>query len=190
MPLAIDSMFDYGCGMDLGRVTAELADLDFGQEMDGRGAFDALREMLTLVNVAHHHAAVLVGVLDRLRVTRKWGGSLRKLLIDMGCAPSVASRLVRVGVAPPDWPMSVGIREMGTSRSSMLMRWSQDSRTSNDAQVLNSASKIASSLKFDGGAKYFRVCRPQRSPPLPGESAIALPMNRIRVCRRRGPCHR
>ena len=101
MPLAIDSMFDYGCGMDLGRVTAELADLDFGQEMDGRGAFDALREMLTLVNVAHHHAAVLVGVLDRLGVTRKWGGSLRKLLIDMGCAPSVASRLVRVGTSLP-----------------------------------------------------------------------------------------
>lgn len=87
--------------MDLGRATTEIAELDFSGEADERVAVDALREVLTLVNVAHHHAAVLVGVLDRLGVTKKWGGSLRQLLMDMGCAPAVASRLVRVGTVLP-----------------------------------------------------------------------------------------
>ncbi|MFZ2238451.1 MAG: DUF222 domain-containing protein [Gordonia amarae] len=87
--------------MDLGRTAADLAELDFGDEVDGRVAFEVLRQLLALLNVAHHHAAMLVGVLDRLGVATKWGGSVRQLLIDMGCAPSVASRLVRVGASLP-----------------------------------------------------------------------------------------
>lgn len=95
-------MFDYRVVMDLGKMTSELIELDFGEEADGRASFDALREVLTMTNVLHHHAAVLAGILDRSAVLRQRGGSLRQLLIDMGCAPATASRLVRVAAALPD----------------------------------------------------------------------------------------
>ncbi|ACY19531.1 HNH endonuclease [Gordonia bronchialis DSM 43247] len=62
----------------------------------GPEAHTALQMVLRLRNVVEHHAAVLVARLTALGVAKRQGRTMRELLIVMGCAPAVASRLVRV----------------------------------------------------------------------------------------------
>ncbi|MDL9938766.1 DUF222 domain-containing protein, partial [Gordonia sp. ABSL1-1] len=67
--------------------------------LDGPTALDALRTVLRLRTVLDHHAVTLVSMLDRLHVADRQGRSLRELLIVAGCAPVVASRLIRVAAS-------------------------------------------------------------------------------------------
>ncbi|UAK38910.1 HNH endonuclease [Gordonia bronchialis] len=62
----------------------------------GPEAHTALQMVLRLRNVVEHHATVLIARLTALGVAKKQGRTMRELLIVMGCAPAVASRLVRV----------------------------------------------------------------------------------------------
>ncbi|OKH79819.1 HNH endonuclease [Mycobacterium sp. ST-F2] len=73
-------------------------------DMAGDHALEALGCVLRLRNVADHLAAMLVGVLDRLGVAAAQGRTLREVLMTLGCSPSVAERLVRVGGALPALP--------------------------------------------------------------------------------------
>ncbi|GAA2428648.1 HNH endonuclease [Mycolicibacterium llatzerense] len=67
-------------------------------------AHDALRVLLALRGVVDHLAATMTGALDRLGVAAGQGRTTRELLISLGCAPSVAERLVRVAAALPALP--------------------------------------------------------------------------------------
>ncbi|MUM35897.1 DUF222 domain-containing protein, partial [Mycolicibacterium sp. CBMA 361] len=57
-----------------------------------------------LRNVVDYLAATAAGALDALGVATAQGRTLRELLISLGCAPTVAERLVRVGAALPSLP--------------------------------------------------------------------------------------
>jgi hypothetical protein len=73
-------------------------------DISGDDALEAARVAIALRNVVDHVAARLAGALDRCGVAAGQGRTLRELLITLGCAPSVAERLVRVGGALPALP--------------------------------------------------------------------------------------
>ncbi|MGV9709345.1 DUF222 domain-containing protein [Gordonia sp. NPDC003424] len=73
----------------------------------GRETFDAMRAVLTLLNLAHHLATDLAGHLERLGVATSQGRKTRELLIVMGFAPAVASRLLRIAAAAESLPTLV-----------------------------------------------------------------------------------
>ncbi|MHA7664956.1 HNH endonuclease [Mycolicibacterium sp. HS_4_1] len=73
-------------------------------DITGDDALESMRVLVTLRGVVDHLAAMVVGVLDRCGVAASQGRTLRELLIALGCAPSVAERLVRVGGALPSLP--------------------------------------------------------------------------------------
>ncbi|MGC5257835.1 DUF222 domain-containing protein [Gordonia sp. DT218] len=65
----------------------------------GRQVFDATKALLELRNIVDHLLAAHASALDRLGVARQSGGTTRNLLIEMGAAPGVASRWLRIGTA-------------------------------------------------------------------------------------------
>jgi len=73
-------------------------------EMTGDDTVEALTCALKLRHVVEHLAAMLTGVLNRCGVAAAQGQTLRELLMSLGCAPSVAERMIRVGGAPPLLP--------------------------------------------------------------------------------------
>lgn len=80
-----------------------IRDLCF-DDLPGRAAFEAMRHLLALRNLVDHHAASVVGLLERLGVATAQGRSTRELLIVMGCAPALAARLLRVASALEQLP--------------------------------------------------------------------------------------
>ncbi|OKH82908.1 HNH endonuclease [Mycobacterium sp. ST-F2] len=81
-----------------------LRDLVVTDAMTGDEVLEALRGVLTVRNVADHLAAAMTGTVDRLGVAAGQGRTPRELLMTLGCAPSVAERLVRVAGALPLLP--------------------------------------------------------------------------------------
>ncbi|WP_409431308.1 DUF222 domain-containing protein [Mycobacterium sp. SMC-16] len=79
-------------------------DIVVPDDLAGDNALVAMRGALTLRNLVDHLAATLAGVLDRCGVAAAQGRSPRELLMSLGCAPSVAERLTRVGAALPMLP--------------------------------------------------------------------------------------
>jgi hypothetical protein len=73
-------------------------------EMAGDEALEALKCVLKLRHVADYLAAMLAGALDRCGMAAAQGRTPRELLISLGCAPSVAQQLIRVGGALPMLP--------------------------------------------------------------------------------------
>ncbi|WAC56361.1 HNH endonuclease [Gordonia sp. SL306] len=65
----------------------------------GRQVFDATKALMELRNIVDHLLAVHAAALDRLGVARQSGGKTRTLLIEMGAAPGVAARWMRIGAA-------------------------------------------------------------------------------------------
>ncbi len=93
-----------GIAPDLNLLLDHLRGVVIPEGMAGDEALAIARQAITLRNVVDHLAAVLAGVLDRCGVAASQGRSVRELLISLGCAPSVAQRLVRVGAALPSLP--------------------------------------------------------------------------------------
>ncbi len=73
-------------------------------DMAGHDAVNVMRVLLTLRGVVDHLAATTVGVLDRCGVAASQGRTPREMLMSLGCAPSVAERLVRISGALPMLP--------------------------------------------------------------------------------------
>jgi len=73
-------------------------------DMSRDDAVAAMTCVMKLRGVADHLAAMLTGVLDRCGAAAAQGRTPRELLMALGCAPSVAQRLVRVGAALPVLP--------------------------------------------------------------------------------------
>ncbi|MUL77246.1 HNH endonuclease signature motif containing protein [Mycolicibacterium sp. CBMA 226] len=93
-----------GIALDLQPLLDHLRDVVVPDEMAGDEALGAMRVIQVLRNVVDHLAATLTRVLDRLGVAAAQGRTLRELLMSLGCAPSVAERLVRAGGALPVLP--------------------------------------------------------------------------------------
>ncbi|KAB7754068.1 HNH endonuclease [Mycolicibacterium mucogenicum] len=79
-------------------------DIVVPDDLTGDDALEAIRGVLRLRGVVDHLAAMLAGALDRCGVAAAQGRSVRELLMAVGCAPSVAQRLVRIGAALPALP--------------------------------------------------------------------------------------
>ncbi|GAA3722775.1 HNH endonuclease [Gordonia hankookensis] len=90
--------------VELSTIADSLRDVAFADDMSGRGAFEAMRTILTLRNLIDHHAAILTGHLERLGVGESHGRKLRELLIVMGFAPNVAARLIRIAASTAALP--------------------------------------------------------------------------------------
>ncbi|MUL76309.1 HNH endonuclease signature motif containing protein [Mycolicibacterium sp. CBMA 226] len=93
-----------GIALDLQPLLDHLRDVVVPDEMAGDEAVEAVKCALKLRHVIDHLAATLTGVLDRCGVAAAQGRTLRELLMSLGCAPSVAERMVRVGGALPLLP--------------------------------------------------------------------------------------
>jgi hypothetical protein len=93
-----------GIAPDLQPLLDHLRDVVVPDDMAGDDALEAARCLVRLRNVVDHLVAMLAGVLDRCGVAAGQGRTVRELLISLGCAPSVAERLVRVGGALPTLP--------------------------------------------------------------------------------------
>ncbi|MBN9633728.1 MAG: DUF222 domain-containing protein [Actinobacteria bacterium] len=93
-----------GVTPDLNTLLDRLRDLVVRDDMAGDDALESMRVLLMLRGVVDHLAATMSGVLDRLGVAAGQGRTLRELLMSLGCAPSLAERLVRVGGALPTLP--------------------------------------------------------------------------------------
>ncbi len=93
-----------GIAPDLNALLDQLRGLVVPDEMTGDEAVEALQCAVKLKHVAEHLAAMLTGVLNRCGVAAAQGRTPRELLISLGCAPSVAERLIRVGGALPALP--------------------------------------------------------------------------------------
>ena len=93
-----------GIAPDLNPLLDHLRDVVVPDGMAGDDALAITRQLVTLRNFADHLAAMLTGVLDRRGVAAAQGRTLRELLMSLGCAPSVAERLIRVGGALPMLP--------------------------------------------------------------------------------------
>jgi len=89
---------------DLDAVLDRARELRIPDTLVGDQGVDTLRALLTFSNLIDHLTACAVGALDRGRVARTQGRSLRELLITLGCAPAVAVRLTRISVALPTLP--------------------------------------------------------------------------------------
>ena len=73
-------------------------------DITGDDALESMRALVTLRNVVDHLASMVAGVLDGCGVAASQGRTLRELLMTLGCAPSVAERMVRIGGALPSLP--------------------------------------------------------------------------------------
>ncbi len=87
---------------ELIRIAEELRDL----ELDDGDVLSELRAALAVVHLADHRAAMLAGALARLDVAARGGRRPREIfLMALGCAPSVAVRMLRVGAAAETLPV-------------------------------------------------------------------------------------
>ncbi|WP_020101787.1 HNH endonuclease signature motif containing protein [Mycobacterium sp. 360MFTsu5.1] len=93
-----------GIAPDFNPLLDRLRGVQVPDDMSGDGAVEAITCVMRIRHVADHLAAMLTGVLDRCGVAAAQGRTLRELLMTLGCAPSVAERLVRVGAALPALP--------------------------------------------------------------------------------------
>ncbi|MDX1876266.1 DUF222 domain-containing protein [Mycolicibacterium sp. 141076] len=93
-----------GIAPDLKALLDHLRGVVISEDITGDAALGVLRTLLTLRGVIDHLAAMLTGVLDRCGAAAAQGRTPRELLMALGCAPSVAQRLVRVGAALPALP--------------------------------------------------------------------------------------
>ncbi|MFW0794380.1 hypothetical protein AAFP30_11255 [Gordonia sp. CPCC 205515] len=62
-----------------------------------RQAFDTTRTIIDLSNTLGHLLSVCAAEMDRLGVAAQSGGKIKPLLIEMGLAPVVADRVLRIG---------------------------------------------------------------------------------------------
>lgn len=74
----------------------------------GRAAFIELETLRLMRNVIDHRIAMRSAKLGRLRVAERNHSTLRRLLIEMGFAPAVASRIVRIVDRLEDLPKVAG----------------------------------------------------------------------------------
>ncbi|BCI81896.1 HNH endonuclease [Mycolicibacterium sp. TY66] len=93
-----------GIAPDLNALLDHLRGVDVPDDMPAGDAVAAMTYVVKLRNVIDHVAAMLTGVLDRCGAAAAQGRTPRELLMALGCAPSVAQRLVRVGAALPVLP--------------------------------------------------------------------------------------
>ncbi|BCI80069.1 hypothetical protein MTY66_16940 [Mycolicibacterium sp. TY66] len=93
-----------GITPDLNALLDHLRSVQVSDEMSVDEVVAAMTCVLRLRNVADHLAAMLTGALDRCGAAAAQGRTPRELLMALGCAPSVAQRLVRVGAALPALP--------------------------------------------------------------------------------------
>ncbi|MGC5255414.1 DUF222 domain-containing protein [Gordonia sp. DT218] len=90
--------------VELPTIADSLRDVAFADDMSGPATFEAMRTILTLRNLIDHHASILTGHLERLGVPENHGRKLRELLIVMGFAPIVATRLIRIAASMTSLP--------------------------------------------------------------------------------------
>ncbi|WP_409430316.1 DUF222 domain-containing protein [Mycobacterium sp. SMC-16] len=93
-----------GIAPDLNPLLDHLRGVVVPENMSGEDAVNLVRVLLLIRGVVDHLAATVTGVLDRLGVAASQGRPPRELLMSLGCAPSVAERLIRVGAALPSLP--------------------------------------------------------------------------------------
>ncbi|MHA7662550.1 HNH endonuclease [Mycolicibacterium sp. HS_4_1] len=93
-----------GIAVDLATSLDIARGLGVPDDITGDDALESMRVLVTLRGVIDHLAATVTGVLDRCGVAASQGRTLRELLIALGCAPSVAERMVRIGGALPSLP--------------------------------------------------------------------------------------
>ncbi len=93
-----------GITPDLNPLLGQLRDVIVPDDITGDDALAVMRCLLTVRNVVDHLATVVASVLGRRGVAAGQGRTLRELLISLGCAPGVAERLVRIGIALPSLP--------------------------------------------------------------------------------------
>ncbi|TXH28494.1 MAG: DUF222 domain-containing protein, partial [Mycobacterium sp.] len=93
-----------GIAPDLNPLLDQLHDVVIPENLAGDDAVTAMRALLLARGVVDHLAATVTGVLNRCEVAAAQGRTPRELLISLGCAPSVAERLIRVGGALPVLP--------------------------------------------------------------------------------------
>ncbi|MEP9415687.1 hypothetical protein ABLE92_15245 [Gordonia sp. VNQ95] len=78
-----------------------LSELDFTTgSLTHEDAKSALHAILLIRNLVDHHASVLVGLCDHLKVAENEGRKLQELLHEWGVAPASASRMIRLGTTP------------------------------------------------------------------------------------------
>lgn len=73
-----------------------VADYRIDDDATGRDVFDETRALVTLRNLIDHQLSTHTAALERLGVAKRAGGRTKGLLIEMGLAPTVAARLVRI----------------------------------------------------------------------------------------------
>ncbi|MFW0793999.1 HNH endonuclease signature motif containing protein [Gordonia sp. CPCC 205515] len=78
-----------------------------------RQAFDTTRTIIDLSNTLGHLLSVCAAEMDRLGVATQSGGKIKPLLIEMGLAPSVADRVLRIGRGLPAMQLLPGYAEDG-----------------------------------------------------------------------------
>ncbi|MFW0793713.1 HNH endonuclease signature motif containing protein [Gordonia sp. CPCC 205515] len=78
-----------------------------------RQAFDTTRAIIDLSNTLGHLLSVCAAEMDRLGVATQCGGKIKPLLIEMGLAPSVADRVLRIGRGLPAMQLLPGYAEDG-----------------------------------------------------------------------------
>ncbi|TXH21954.1 MAG: DUF222 domain-containing protein, partial [Mycobacterium sp.] len=93
-----------GIAPDLNPLLDQLRAVVVPENMSGEDAVNVTRLLLLIRGVVDHLAATMTGVLNRCGVAATQGRTPRELLISLGCAPSVAERLIRVGSALPALP--------------------------------------------------------------------------------------
>ncbi len=93
-----------GIAPNLQPLLDHLRDVAIPEGITGDAALGVLQTLLTVRGVVDHLAATATEVLDRCGVAAEQGRSPRELLMSLGCAPSVAERLIRVGNALPMLP--------------------------------------------------------------------------------------
>lgn len=74
---------------------------------------DALHDLIGILNVTQHHIAALVEACERRGVARKQGRKMREVLQEMGVAPAVTARWLRVGSVTAAMPILGHHAEMG-----------------------------------------------------------------------------
>jgi len=93
-----------GIAPDLQSFLDQLRDVVIPDDLAGDDAVNVMRVLLLARGVVDHLAATVTGVLNRCGVAAGHGRTLRELLMSLGCAPSAAERLIRVGGALPMLP--------------------------------------------------------------------------------------
>ncbi|MFW0784154.1 HNH endonuclease [Gordonia sp. CPCC 206044] len=92
-------MFDYNRVMPLDTLIPLLREVTIDADASGRQVFETTKTLMEVRNLVDHQLAVHVAAMDRLGVAQRSGGRTRGLLIEMGAAPAVADRWLRIGTA-------------------------------------------------------------------------------------------